>query len=55
MFQATFDTDNAAFAEDLPGECARILRQIAEHIAQGYRDGKIYDVNGNRVGKWSLS
>jgi hypothetical protein len=56
MFQVTFETENAAFEDDSKSdECARILEVIAKHLKQGYRDGAVYDFNGNRVGKWSLS
>ncbi len=50
----TFDADNAAF-EDMHDECARILRAIAEKIDRGETGGDVRDINGNKVGTWSMS
>jgi len=49
-----FDTDNAAFEEDLAGEVDRILRHVAHEVRVGLTTGHVRDVNGNRVGEWSL-
>ena len=53
-------TDNAAFDGNPYGECARILRVVAERLdTEGY-DGPtgsirdIQDINGNRCGSWSF-
>ena len=69
MFSLSFDTDNAAFkSEDRRGEanteamdeiaaleeCARILFEIANKLKYGTGEGRIYDVNGNRIGSFRL-
>lgn len=57
MFKVEFATDNAAFeGEARRDECARILREIADKLENGSQDeAKVYDQNGNAVGRWSLS
>lgn len=56
-------TGGAAFRDAFSGEenelceaaeCRRILKNICEQLDAGYRDGVIMDVNGNRVGEWSM-
>lgn len=32
-----------------------ILRDLAQHLQQGRREGPIMDINGNNVGNWSLT
>lgn len=55
MFNLKFATDNEAFRFDGPEyEAARILRQIADKIEGGNGSGVIHDINGNRIGEWSL-
>ena len=70
MFKLAIKTDNAAFEPDdetetiMPGEMARILRKLADGFADGERTGvpiavgeggPVFDINGNRVGEWTLS
>jgi hypothetical protein len=55
----TIDMDNAAF-EDAPGsELARILRRLAKavdgHDFDPRDSGKLYDINGNTVGSFTVS
>lgn len=52
----SFDTGNAAFDDDNgPAEAARILRNIAQRIEfADATDGSILDINGNRIGQWSV-
>lgn len=47
-----FDTDNAAFENDRDTECARILRLVADRIANGETSGRLRDINGNDIGTW---
>ena len=58
MLQIKFDTDNAAFdGEDLTGEVARILRQLADKIENQEFSGKfqpVRDINGNAIGAYKL-
>jgi hypothetical protein len=60
-FTVEFDCDNAAFGDspiERLDEVARILHALGDHlenIEQGYPLGSVRDVNGNVVGRWSLS
>ncbi|MES2295375.1 MAG: hypothetical protein V4527_18915 [Pseudomonadota bacterium] len=61
MFRLNIQTGNAAFAGDPGAEVARIIRELAGHIASLSGDGNeiddggnVFDRNGNRVGTWSL-
>lgn len=62
MFTLEIETGNAAFNwEDgtpAPGpEVARIIRKLAATIDRLVAlpdDGEVSDINGNRVGTWSL-
>lgn len=60
MFHLQFETANAAFEGGCGTEIARILRQVATEFASGSYDGlyeesaRLFDINGNRVGFWSL-
>lgn len=54
MFEIKFSTDNAAFMDDPAEEVASILRGIATDIENGAKDGIAMDINGNKVGEWSL-
>ncbi len=54
MFKLTFKTDNAAFEEDKSIEVARILRDVATKIETGKTSGKIFDINGNSIGRFEL-
>lgn len=60
MLKLEIKTGGAAFSEDdvltYEGryELARLLRKISVQIEQGDDDGVIMDINGNKVGRWSL-
>lgn len=60
MLKLEIKTGGAAFSEDdvltIEGryEVARLLRKISAQIEQGVDDGVIMDINGNKVGRWSL-
>ena len=58
-----FSTDNDAFKDINTGEktrlsesleTARILRDIANKVEEGYTNRYILDINGNKIGEWSL-
>lgn len=54
-FWAEFDLGNAAFeGEARPAEVVRILRGVADRVEQGHDEGLVHDVNGNKVGAWTL-
>ena len=55
----TFDTDNDAYQEEdgnllLLDAVADTIDVVARKVREGMQAGSIYDVNGNRVGSWSL-
>ena len=64
MFKLEFATGNAAFGDerdpeyvqrvDKLREINRIMQNVTTEIAYGKTDGSIMDVNGNKIGKWSL-
>lgn len=59
-----FNTNNAAFKDpdgvkswdDLykEREVTRILEIIIDKVNGGHRKGVIIDINGNKIGEWSL-
>lgn len=48
------DMDDAAMNEYPREEVARILRETAEKVQNGNDYGYLRDINGNKVGHWSL-
>ena len=64
MLKIQFTTSGAAFKNPYTGkddtvceeyECARILKRITKEIEfYGARSGAIMDINGNKIGEWSL-
>lgn len=60
MLKLEIKTGGAAFSEDdvltTDGryEVARLLKKIAAQIEQGDDDGVIMDINGNKVGRFTL-
>ena len=61
MFTMEIGTGNAAFMDPYTGEygkdyegqeLCRILRHVIEKIEDGCTYGTVYDINGNRVGRW---
>lgn len=57
MFVLKMRTANAAFTEygDPAPEVARLLRATADRVEAGHDEGRLRDVNGNRVGEWELT
>ena len=59
-FKITFNTENAAFDDDLQdegqdnstAEVNRILGVIQHEVYSGRTQGIIRDVNGNTIGQW---
>lgn len=57
-----FSTDNDAFCNEngLPNDLSKrlgvidILNEIKYKLSQGVSYGPIMDVNGNKIGEWSL-
>lgn len=59
-----FSTDNAAFKNEYASEMEndlwtreqviRILKKIIHDIDFDYSYGPIMDINGNKIGEWSL-
>lgn len=55
MLKIEIQTDNDAFASLFGGEeCARILRDVANKLEEGYTDGPLIDYNGSKVGHFHL-
>jgi hypothetical protein len=53
--QIKFKTGNAAFEEHgYWQEIDRILKSISDKVRLGYDHGSIMDINGNKIGEWSL-
>jgi hypothetical protein len=51
-----FTTDNAAFDGSIPAtETARILHEVAKLIEDGAFDRVVHDINGNKIGRFSLN
>lgn len=50
-----FNTDNAAFEDyGYEAEVKQVLAQVAEMIANGGTEGRMYDTNGNCVGTYTV-
>jgi hypothetical protein len=58
-----FNTDNDAFKDACTGEetrasfwseYTRIIAKINDQIASGQKYNSILDINGNKIGEWSL-
>ena len=57
MLKIEFETENAAFHDNLTGECARILRALADRLdafGDASDNGLLRDSNGNLVGTWRI-
>ena len=48
------DTENQAFENDKSNEIVRILKETIGKIENGYEESRLYDLNGNPVGDFSL-
>jgi hypothetical protein len=55
MFTLTINTDNATFEDDLFFEIARILHDAANQVEGGTESGNLFDVNGNRIGRFAIT
>ena len=56
MIRVEFDTESAAFEDSIvfSAEVSRILRDVAERIANGAMLGPLHDVNGNKIGYFEV-
>lgn len=60
MLKIEIKTGGAVYRDDdiltIEGryELQRNLMDISRKLTNGYNDGVIMDINGNKVGKWSL-
>ena len=60
MLKIEIKTGGAAYSDDdiltIEGrqELQRNLMDRSRKLTNGYNDGVIMDINGNKVGKWSL-
>ena len=68
MFKMAINTGNGAFRNEYgetdeemklldpsSWELRRILKEVKDSLEKGSTHEKIFDVNGNRVGEWSLT
>lgn len=56
MLTVKIKTNNNAFTDNIPAECARILRELADRLENEYeQDGGLRDYNGNTVGSFTLT
>ena len=55
MMKIEFKTSNAAFDDYGDAEVRRILEKIATKVECGANEGSIIDINGNKIGNWSLN
>lgn len=67
MFKMAIDTRNVAFRNEgeideemeqldpSSWELRRILKEVEDSLEKGSTHEEIFDVNGNRVGEWSLT
>lgn len=53
-FTCEIDMDSDAFAADPRDALARSLRLIADEVANGRFEARLFDFNGNTVGKWKV-
>jgi hypothetical protein len=58
-FKMIVELNDAAFCDDDGDfdpsyELSRILKRVSREVDAGVVDGKVYDVNGNKVGKWEI-
>lgn len=49
-----FNTSGQAFEDYGDTEVERVLEEIIRKVKNGCVDGKILDINGNIIGKWTL-
>lgn len=62
MLKIEFKTGNAAFRNEddeldvyaVSSFLRRKAKDIADHIENGYEEGSLIDINGNKVGTWRL-
>lgn len=62
MLKIEIKTGNAAFTNEDGefdayyggAEIKRILKKVTDDIQNGYEEGTVNDINGNKVCKWTL-
>ena len=63
MFNVKIKTGNAAFCDPYTGEedpfsreaeVERIMSKIENAMSEGRKSGSCMDINGNKVGEWSI-
>lgn len=55
-FTFTIESDNDVFSDlnQAQSEIQRLLMQTSDQLGYGELAGRVYDINGNRVGAWVL-
>lgn len=54
MFKLDFSLENDDFANDHIAAIATILRNLAIRIESGDHEGFVHDLNGNKIGYFSI-
>jgi hypothetical protein len=55
-FSLNFDCGDSAFEDrDEAHEIARILADVRTKVMNGATEGKLHDINGNKIGEWGLT
>lgn len=54
-FTLRIDIKGSALREDLDYELPRLIREVADKIADGRREGNVLDINGNACGSFKVT
>ena len=60
MFKLEIETGGAAYRDEdgdldkISYELRRNLKEVEQKLENGYTDDYVMDINGNKVGQWSL-
>lgn len=52
IFKCEIEMDNEAFED--PEELRRLLVDLGDKVVGDWKAGNLRDLNGNRVGEWSI-
>ena len=54
-FRLQFNMDNAVFSKVREDEIMRILEEIIDQLLCCGESSRIFDLNGNEIGKWEIT
>lgn len=55
MFKLKIETGNQTFEAEASEEVARILEEVIIKLRGSQEDGRLFDLNGNPVGNYTLT